>query len=405
MPWSVNGRYLDKRPSFTFDPLFHAGAYYVQEASSQLIEQVWDQHVDRSSPLRVLDLCAAPGGKSTHLMSLMGEEDLLVSNEVIRGRAGILADNIARWGRHNVVVTQADPAVLGKLHGFFDVILVDAPCSGSGLFRKDADAMDHWSLSAVDHCAARQKRILSDIWPSLRQGGILMYSTCSYSESENEKMVEWLTGAYDARALPLDLPADWGMVQTSAGYRCWPHLVRGEGFFLMAMKKGSSEQGYQYRGRTIPSSLSKSMRQSLHPYWEDESDLLLDRKGGVCAFPAAHASGLQDICSVTEPYRIGTLLGSLVRTELIPDHALALSVRVGQTTPRSEWALDECIRYLQRGTLERSGLDKGWQLVTYQGLSLGWIKSLGNRINNYYPSHLRILKQTIQGEEEKKPEF
>ncbi len=405
IPWSVNGRYLVKRPSFTFDPLFHAGAYYVQEASSQLIEQVWNQHVDRQGPLRVLDLCAAPGGKSTHLLSLMREDDLLVCNEVIRGRTGILADNIARWGKHNVIVTQADPAVLGKLQGFFDVILVDAPCSGSGLFRKDTDAMDHWSLSSVDHCAARQRRILTDIWPSLRQGGILIYSTCSYSELENEQMVDWVSSEYDALPLSMETLKEWGVVATSAGYRCWPHLVRGEGFFLMAWRKNSMEKSHQVRGRSGPSSLPKQSQQTVRSYWPGEGDLLLDWNKAIWALPEVHAPGLQGICSVTEPLRIGIQLGSLVRTELIPDHALGLSVGVSQVIPRKECTLDECVRYLQRGTVELAELERGWQLVTYQGLALGWIKSLGNRINNYYPLHLRILKQSIQGVEEKNQNF
>lgn len=405
IPWSSAGRYLPARPSFTFDPLFHAGAYYVQEASSQLIEQVWKQHVTLDRPIRILDLCAAPGGKSTHLLSLMREEDLLVSNEVIRSRSGILADNLARWGKHNVVVTQADPSVIGKLTGFFDVIVVDAPCSGSGLFRKDPDAMDHWSLSAVEHCAARQKRILADIWSALRAGGILIYSTCSFSEQEDEAMTQWMLSEWDATFLSLQLHNEWGITESNPGYRCWPHLMRGEGFFLAAVQKGSGLGESRSRIRSAITTLSSNKRQTLESHWSGKEDILFEWKESVWALPPAAIESVDAICSVCDPLRIGTCLGSWVRTDLIPDHALGLSIRVADSIPRVDLSWEEAIRYLQRGTVARAGLEKGWLLATFQRLPLGWMKSLGSRINNYYPSHLRILKQTIQGPEEKNAEF
>jgi 16S rRNA C967 or C1407 C5-methylase (RsmB/RsmF family) len=186
VPWSGLGRYLPQRPVFTLDPLFHGGAYYVQEASSMFLEQVLSQVADLRMPLRILDLSAAPGGKSTHVLSLISDESLLVSNEVIRSRASVLAENIQKWGYANCLVTNNDPADFAALPGFFDVIIVDAPCSGEGLFRKDKISMTEWSQDNVAICASRQKRILHDIWPSLKENGVLIYSTCTYSESENE---------------------------------------------------------------------------------------------------------------------------------------------------------------------------------------------------------------------------
>src|SRR6187402_2422850 len=190
--WSDYGYYLETRPSFTFDPLFHAGSYYVQEASSMFLEQALKQTVDLSRSLKVLDLCAAPGGKSTHLLSLISKESLLVSNEVIRARANILTDNIVKWGCSNVIVTNNDPRDFQRLENYFDVIVVDAPCSGSGLFRRDPEAIDEWSEQNVALCSQRQQRILADVLPALKNGGVLIYSTCSYSKEEDELICKWL---------------------------------------------------------------------------------------------------------------------------------------------------------------------------------------------------------------------
>src|ERR1044071_5586576 len=199
IPWTEYGHYLSQRPSFTFDPLFHAGCYYVQEASSMFLEQALKQTIDLSKPLRVLDLCAAPGGKSTHILSLISKDSLLVSNEVIRSRAKILKDNIVKWGYSNVVVTNNDPKDFQRLENHFDVIVVDAPCSGSGLFRREPEAIEEWSINNVQLCCQRQQRILADIIPALKGGGILIYSTCSYSPQEDEQIVQWMRNEF-----PLD---------------------------------------------------------------------------------------------------------------------------------------------------------------------------------------------------------
>jgi 16S rRNA C967 or C1407 C5-methylase (RsmB/RsmF family) len=186
----LNAYYTDGRPSFTFDPLFHAGAYYVQEASSMFLEQALIACGLANADIIALDLCAAPGGKSTHLLSILGDDALLVSNEVVRPRAKILCDNITKWGRPNVCVTGSDTALFAGLPEFFDLVVVDAPCSGEGLFRKDADAMSHWSEEAVQQCAIRQSGILEHAWATLRPGGHLIYSTCTYNRSENEQQVQ-----------------------------------------------------------------------------------------------------------------------------------------------------------------------------------------------------------------------
>src|SRR5690349_10320834 len=231
VPWSEYGVYLSQRPSFTFDPLFHAGCYYVQEASSMFLEQALRQTLDLSGSLRVLDLCAAPGGKSTHIQSLLSKGSLLVSNETIRGRVPPLQDNIIKWGAENVVVSSNDASDFSSLENFFDAIVIDAPCSGSGLFRRDPEAIEEWSLQNVELCSGRQQRIIADVWPALKSNGILIYSTCSYSKKEDEDILDWISSTINAEYLTLSLKSEWNISDTGKGYRFWPDKVKGEGFF------------------------------------------------------------------------------------------------------------------------------------------------------------------------------
>ena len=247
IPWTQYGYYLKERPSFTFDPLFHAGCYYVQEASSMFLEQALKQTVDLTQPLKVLDLCAAPGGKSTHIQSLISKDSLLVSNEVIRSRANVLKDNIIKWGCQNVMVTNNDPKDFSRLEGYFDVIVVDAPCSGSGLFRKEPEAINEWSENNVALCGQRQQRIVADIWPALKENGILIYSTCSYSKEEDEDIVSWITANFELESEKLKVESEWGITETEIStdifsYRFWPDKVNGEGFFIACFQKAGETQ-------------------------------------------------------------------------------------------------------------------------------------------------------------------
>ena len=249
IPWTSNGYYLNHRPSFTFDPLFHAGLYYVQEASSMFLEQVLKQSKDLSQPVKVLDLCAAPGGKSTLIASLISGDSLLVSNEVIKSRATVLVENMTKWATSNTIITNNDPAAFQKLQSFFDIVVVDAPCSGSGLFRKDPDAIEEWSESNVQLCSQRQQRILADIYPALKKDGILIYSTCSYSEEENECISDWLLDSFPLSTIQISLTDTGtgreydGVIETISkkhaafGYRFFPGKVKGEGFFIAAFRK------------------------------------------------------------------------------------------------------------------------------------------------------------------------
>lgn len=405
VPWCSTGYYLKSRPVFTFDPYLHAGAYYVQEASSMFLEQALLQVADLSADIKVLDLCAAPGGKSTLIQSLISPQSLLVSNEVIRARVNTLEENLVKWGAPNVVITNNDARDFAALGQSFDTIVVDAPCSGSGLFRKDPDAINEWSEQNVLHCAQRQQRILSDIVPCLNPGGILVYSTCSFSEEEDEEIADWLVEDFGLESAPIMLDRSWGVVesysarQKAAGYRFYPDKLRGEGFYIACFRNISSEkisgQGRKMRNRTSKLEKASATESALaNRYIEGSDEFDIVRLGDrLLAFPRLHKEFLVELMDALYIRKAGFSLGKTAGKELIPDHALALSQRVNKNLPAHALNLDDALRFLRREELKVDGAPMGWTLASYQGLNLGWMKVLANRINNYYPTEWRILKK------------
>ena len=397
IPWSNYGYYLSRRPSFTFDPLFHAGCYYVQDASSMFLEQALAQTSDLSMHLKVLDLCAAPGGKSTHIQSLISPQSFLVSNEVIKSRAGILKQNIIKWGCENVVVTNNDPQHFQKLEGFFDVMVVDAPCSGSGLFRKDPEAIEEWSKENVALCCGRQKRIIADALPALKDGGILIYSTCSYSEEEDEDIADWLADEFGLQNEELKIADDWGIVVTeskktkSIGYRFFPDKVKGEGFYLACFRRrvGMAEKKAKEAKPEKPSAKEMAALES----WIKKEGLSFFKEHFIYALPTELVTSYSVVKQALNIQYAGIAVGEVMKDKLIPDHALAQSNRVAESVARTNVSYDEAIKYLQRADVNLQIQTKGWQLVAYQTHNLGWINALPNRFNNYYPKELRILKQ------------
>lgn len=396
VPWTNHGHYLLQRPVFTLDPLLHAGAYYVQEASSMFLEQVLAQHLNSTEPMLVLDLCGAPGGKSTHLQSLLNTNAVLVCNEVIKTRVNILTENLTKWGAANVLVTNNDPADFGKLTEIFDVIVVDAPCSGSGLFRKDLNAINEWSEANVNLCSQRQQRILADVWPALKPGGVLVYSTCSYSPQEDEDIADWLIENYDAKTMALQIDDSWGIVETASkrlnvkGYRFFPHLVAGEGFYLCCIKKGdTSEQATTFK---LPKySIEPTTKAAVAPWLKPHEDLMLYRHNEqVFAMPSHTWQRFQGFKPFLNIRKAGCKIGDMVRTDLVPDHALALSQLVNAEISKAELSLEDALNFLRKNAFETGQFPKGWVLMTHQNLPLGFIKNLGNRSNNYYPQEWRI---------------
>lgn len=379
VPWCDFGLYLTPRPSFTADPLFHAGAYYVQEASSMYIARLAanafeSMHCDHGA--RVLDLCAAPGGKSTHLLSLLSDDDLLVCNEVMRSRATVLSDNIARWGRPNVVVTNDDPTSFKRLGGYFDLMLTDVPCSGEGMFRKDEEAVEEWSPDNVKLCASRQRRIVADAWPALREGGHLIYSTCTFNHFEDEDNVRWICGELGARLI---------------GERHFlPGIDRGEGFYCALLRKDGDSSSVRPRvGKLQPLSTPAGE-------WVTAGNVILAKGDLLKAYPAALAGEMREMEQRLHVILSGVAVATVKGHDLIPEADLALSTIIRREAfPEGELSLSESLRFLAREAILLPEAPKGYVLVTHEGFPLGFVKNLGTRTNNLHPASRRIRNANL----------
>ncbi len=400
IPWTNYGYYLPSRPFFTFDPLLHGGAYYVQEASSMFLEQCLKQLVDLDDQIKVLDLCAAPGGKSTHIQSLINEKSLLVSNDVIKPRVNILIENLSKWGAVNNIVTNNDPRDFARLENYFDVMVIDAPCSGSGLFRRDPDAVKEWSEEAVDMCKQRQQRILSDAYPALKQNGVLIYSTCSYSTEEDEQMCDWICEHFDVEPLQVKINSEWNIIETSGpkynapAYRFFPDRLKGEGFFIACFRKRDGEESFNNYPRKSKLSKLTASEKAIVEHWIEKPSAysLYHHEQDVFAFPEILDQELAAVHANLYTKKAGTRIGRLINKELIPDHELALSEIVNAELLSISLKKEAALQYLHKEDVKFETGNKGWALVEYEGVKLGWVKLLGNRVNNYYPKRWRILK-------------
>lgn len=408
IPWASSGVYLKIRPTFTFDPLFHAGCYYVQEASSMFVERVLHQYVEE--PVVMLDLCAAPGGKSTLSRSALPEGSLLVANEVMRNRSQILAENLIKWGSPEVIVTNSDPAEFTGLTHLFDVILADVPCSGEGMFRKDPVAVDEWSVENVDICWRRQRRILSDIWPSLKPGGILIYSTCTFNREEDEDNVAWIARELGAEVLEVSADDAWGITGNLIGqdfpvYRFLPHKTKGEGFFLAALRKheGDCEETPSRFSKTSArldkKKKAKDNKQPLvvpkeaKTWIENAGDYTITLKEAtVQAFSKVHEDVLALLQQAARVIHSGITLGEMKGKDLIPHHSLAMSTALAKEVfPMAEVTYEQAIAYLRKESLVLDAdVPRGYVLLTYHRVPLGFVKNIGNRANNLYPQEWRI---------------
>ncbi len=452
VPWSVNGRFLKERPSFTLDPLFHAGGYYVQEASSMFLEHVLSRlflhsEIDNNTgfetaPGVILDACAAPGGKSTLLASLFPEA-LIIANEVIRSRVPPLMENSIKWGTGNIAVTQNDASHFSSLPGFFDLILADAPCSGEGLFRKHPAARLEWTAENANHCSLRQRSILTDLWPALTPGGYMVYTTCTFNPEENERNVAWLLGETGGECVRIDLADDethqgWGIHEISGdtvtGYGFYPHLTPGEGFFLSVIRKSRRAQARDHtqaqdRHQSSNHGDAKRQRHSKpgkghkganigfrprtggsrpSPVQQAESFAVQKTEGWFTGnifawyqirerlfrIRASHQDTLMHLSGELTVRYAGTEAGRVVRNDVLPAPAAALDIHLKpESFPQIDFTLEEAIRFLRREKLPvPPDANPGWHLAVYDGLPLGWAKNIGSRMNNYYPSEWRIRK-------------
>jgi 16S rRNA C967 or C1407 C5-methylase (RsmB/RsmF family)/NOL1/NOP2/fmu family ribosome biogenesis protein len=392
--WCRNGFYLEKRPSYTLDPLFHAGCYYPQEASGMFIEEVYRQTIGGNRDLRILDLCGAPGGKATHLSTLIGDNGYLVANEVIRSRASVLAENLTKWGLSNSIVTQSDPSAYSRLPGFFDMILADAPCSGEGMFR-DKVAVDEWSVKNAALCSERQKRILADVWPALKEDGILIYSTCTFNPDENEKNIKWLTDNKKAESIRINISDFQGITEIDYngifGYGFYPGRIKGEGLFISVLRKtGEIERMPYIKGKEkveMPDKNEINIVSELSHFSHDRIIKVNDR---LISIPCS----LNDYSLLSGSLKIikpGTLICTLKKKNCLPSHELALSVYFRKSViPEINFTVEQALNYLRKEAFIKKDLPEGWLTACYNGISLGFMNNIGRRINNYYPVEWRI---------------
>lgn len=392
IPWCATGRYLGERPSFTFDPLLHAGCYYVQEASSMLLEQAVKASGLLGSDIRALDLCAAPGGKTTHLRSLLSPGSLIVANEIDRKRQGIVQENLWKWGASNTVICGSTPHDLKALPDFFDLILVDAPCSGEGMFRKDPFAREQWSPALVKHCAATQHAILGPAWHSLKPGGTLIYCTCTWEETENELQLARLT---KLGASCMDIPVDpsWGVVRAErhgiTGLRCYPHRMNGEGFFIAMLRKEGGpmpRSAARPYANEAPSEATRWLRGDV--LWNT-----IEQNAILFAVQQHWAADIRELSIGLRVLSPGIPLAEHKGVDLRPHPALALSSDLDRNAfPVVELDRSSALNYLRGVTIPATDVH-GTALACYNGMALGWLHGAGNRWNNRWPAPWRIRAQ------------
>lgn len=396
--WHPQGFYLDHRPTFAEDPLWHAGGYYVQEASSMAIREAIRQHIPLEEPLRALDLCGAPGGKSTTLLDVLGPNSLLVANEVVKSRAHVLAENITKWGSPNTVVTHNDPAIFQQLPHFFDLLLVDAPCSGEGLFRKDPNARSEWSTEHVTHCSLRQQRILGDVWDSLAPGGWMIYSTCTYNHEENEEVLRWLCHTKGATTLPIQFPQHQRVSPTQDphlhAYRFYPHATQGEGFFMSILRKDGDREVLTAPKMKKPklSLASRAVLDEIVEWWSPPGQADGFWQGDTfVGFAKEFLPWLDVLSRKVYILQAGTPLWERTKKKPTPTVGLGLSpYLVKDNFHHVSLSLEQALSFLRKEDIHEPEWPIGWVLASFQGVSIGWLKVMPNRANNYWPTHWRF---------------
>jgi len=393
--WCDGAYYLKERPNnFAHDPFFHAGGYYVQEASSMLIAMALKQYVNGQKGLKVLDLCAAPGGKSTLIAANLPENSLLVSNEVIKSRYPILKENLMKWGHTNVCLLNEDPSNLTYLKNEFDWIFVDAPCSGEGLFRKNFKAVKHWSLDNVELCAARQKRILAEAIELLKPGGFLLYSTCTYNPTENIKNVEWLLSEFGMNCKAISDLEEMGVLKiesgSGVGYQALPSRVQGEGFFMsLVQKTGNTIEGNKKKrkGKNKLNPFLKSKANVPFKFLDDHE--LFEQNDKLFLMPKHFENFIQKIKNV-ELFKVG----SSIREKFLPSHFLSQNPILNSDIQTIEVNKQQALAYLSKNEISQNNISslKGNYIVKYKNHSLGFVKAIGTRLNNNYPKEYRLRK-------------
>ena len=405
VPWcAATGRYLSRRPAFTLDPAMHQGRYYVQEASSMFVSHV-ASHIfgPIARPVAVLDACAAPGGKSTAMAAVLPAGSLVVANEYVPSRAAVLCENIIKWGYEGMVVTTGDTARLSRLRDTFDAVLIDAPCSGEGMMRKDTKAVEQWTPSLVHECALRQREIIANLLGTVKPGGYLIYSTCTFNTTENEQMVRHIMEEYGAEPVSIPVDPSWrisGGVDTAMPcYRFIPGTTRGEGLFMAVMRKPDTTDTTSTSVHTAkPVRHAKAKVPETVKEWIMANEAAMafstaTHDGAVNAFPHQWLPLLQRVEDCAKVIHAGVTVAEPAGKELAPSHQLAMSCLLNKAAfPSADVDVETARDYLRRQAIPLPpGMPRGYVLVTYQGVPLGFVKNLGSRANNLYPRNWRII--------------
>lgn len=406
IPWSDTGYYLEERPAYTYDPAFHAGAYYPQESSSMFVEYLLKKKIIKDDqPLRVLDLCAAPGGKSTLISTILPENSLIVANEVNNFRNTILIENLQKWGIANYIVSHNDPQDFAGITGVFDVVLTDAPCSGEGMFRKQMDAREEWSMDNVNLCQKRQRRIVMDAWNCIKPGGYLIYSTCTFNLNENEENIAWICENTSAESIKLDdLPENVyeKLYKNIYGYHFFPHQNDGEGFFISLIQKPHNiSQGKEKKIKRPKLIKSKAGFEFFKSMLNLENKVILEYDNRIYCLPETEFDFVNSLAETLRITSAGQHIGDYMRNDIQVAHGLATSVGLrNDLIPSLELNLEDALQYLSRETLQIEKNLKGTLLLKYNGFNLGFGKAVNGRLNNNYPKNWRIRNKKFIEEQE-----
>ncbi len=399
VPWCPSGYYLETRPHFHLDPHWHAGAYYVQEASSMLLDYLLAALQLDKRPRTWVDLCAAPGGKTGILARYMQPEDVLVANEVVPQRRAILRENLTKAGITNSFVTGESASAFAQLP--MDVLLVDAPCAGEGMMRKDPEAIRQWTPELVTSCSMMQRQIIHDAISGLRQDGYLIYSTCSYSMEENIFNVRQYADAFGLEPVEISIPAEWGIQKVqegkATGYQLYPHKVMGEGLFIAVLKQPHHEEKSITKNKQNISAFGK-VPDGIKAQIEGIEDHVALKQH--IANPILHAAAETKANEILNVIPRATLISETMEQkgkDFIPGHFLAMTSWRFPAFGLINLDLDASLGYLERntGSLPTSG-QQGWNLIQYNQSHLGWAKLTQQGWKNYYPMNWRLRDRRIK---------
>ncbi len=398
--WCESGFRLPERPSFTSNPLLHAGVFYVQDASSMVYETIV-KFLSAHSPMDVCDLCAAPGGKTTAILNALPDGSVMLANEFSATRAAILKENLCKYGYPDVIVTNTDTSKLAAMRERFDIVAVDAPCSGEGMMRKEEAARTQWSEGLIRQCSALQREILENAIEMVAPGGYLIYSTCTFNNSEDEDNAAWIANEFELQPIDTGLAGRYGIKPQTKGdipcLRFMPGFTHGEGLFIAVFKKNGENSSQKHNSKSKKKG-KKGGIEKIDPHilstaksWISGEYDIISHEGHLLALSPATAVLLESIPKGVRIMSAGIEIGEIKGKDLIPAHPLAMSVALAQPFPEIKLTLEDALRFLSREAITLpTDVPKGYLTLTYEGFPLGFIKNLGNRSNNLYPSEYRI---------------